>query len=288
MKKIISILCLFTICLSLTGCIKRDSMEDITIYTTNYPIEYITNELYGEFSKVHSIYPDGIDIDSYKLTNKQISDYSQSDLYIFNGLSNEKSYVNKMREANKNLKIIDTTLAMEYTNGVEELWLDPSNFLMMAQNVKTGFSEYTDSYYLNNSISEKYEELKIEASNLDAKIKQNVTNGDTKVIVADSNLFKYLEKYDLTVYSLEDEDTLNDRTLNEIKNLIANGTVSHIFAKANAELNEETQKLVDETGVEVSYWHTLANISESERSANEDYFTIMNDNLELLKDELYN
>ncbi len=288
MRKLFVFLFLMVICFSLTGCIKRDSMEDITIYTTNYPTEYITNKLYGEFSTIHSIYPDGVDISSYKLTSKQISDYSQSDLYIFNGLSNEKSYVNKMREKNENLKIIDTTLAMEYTNGPEELWLDPSNFLMMAQNIKTGFSEYTDSYYLNNTINEKYEELKIEASNLDAKIKQTVTNGDTKIIIADSNLFKYLEKYDLKVYSLEDEDNLNYKTLNEIKNLITNGTVHHIFAKANTELNDETQRLIDETGVSVSYWHTLANISESERNANENYFTIMNDNLELLKNELYN
>ena len=288
MKKVLIILSLLVLSTCLTGCIKRDSMEDITIYTTNYPIEYITKRLYGDHATIHSIYPDGVDIDTYKLTNKQIKDYSDSDLYIFNGLSNEKSYVNDMRKNNKNLKIIDTTLAMEYTNAPEELWLDPSNFLMMAQNVKTGFSDYTDSYYLNNDIKENYEELKIEASNLDAKIKQIVTNSDTKVIVADSNLFKYLEKYDLTVYSLEDEENLNDKTLSTIRSLIENGEINYIFAKSNKELNDTTQDLVDETGVEISYWHTLANISEAERSANENYFTIMNDNLELLKNELYN
>lgn len=286
MKKVIGILCLLVLSTCLTGCIKRDSMEDITIYTTNYPTEYITKRLYGDHATIHSIYPDGIDIDTYKLTNKQIKDYSDSDLYIFNGLSNEKKYVNSMRENNQNLKIIDTTLAMEYINAPEELWLDPSNFLMMAQNVKTGFSEYTDSYYLNNDINEKYEELKIEASNLDAKIKQIVTNSDTKVIVADSNLFKYLEKYDLTVYSLEDDS--DPKTLATVRSLIASGDVNYIFAEANKELNKTTEDIVSETGIEIQYWHTLANITEAERNANENYFTIMNDNLELLKNELYN
>ena len=288
MKKVLIILSLLVLSSCLTGCIKRDSMEDITIYTTNYPIEYITKRLYGDHATIHSIYPDGVDIESYKLTNKQIKDYSDSDLYIFNGLSNEKSYVNDMRKNNKNLKIIDTTLAMEYNNAPEELWLDPSNFLMMAQNVKTGFSEYTDSYYLNNDIKENYEQLKIEASNLDAKIKQIVTNGDTKVIVADSNLFKFLEKYDLTVYSLEDKENLNDKTLSTIKSLIDNGEINYIFAEANKEVNKTTQDIIDETGIEIEYWHTLANISETERSTNENYFTIMNDNLEILKNELYN
>lgn len=288
MKKFLGILCLMTLAACLTGCIKRDSMEDITIYTTSYPIEYITERLYGDHATINSIYPSGVDIDSYELTNKQIKDYSESELYIFNGLSQEQDYVTAMRENNSDLKIIDTTLAMEYTNGIEELWLDPSNFLMMAQNIKTGFSEYTDSYYLNNDIEENYEELKIEASNLDAKIKQIVTNSDTKVIVADSNLFKFLEKYDLTVYSLEEDDNLNDKTIATVKSLIEDGDVDYIFAKANTEVNDTTQSIVDETGVEIVYWHTLANITEAERSANENYFTIMNDNLELLKNELYN
>ena len=152
MKKIFRILFLFIFVFCLTGCLKHDNMEDITIYTTNYPSEYITQRLYGKFSDIKSIYPNGINIESYKLTNKQIEDYSNADLFIFNGLSNEKKYVEKMRKNNKNLKIIDTTLSMEYTNGIEELWLDPSNFLMMAQNIKTGFGEYIDSYYLNNKI----------------------------------------------------------------------------------------------------------------------------------------
>ena len=45
LKKIVSlILCLFLI----TGCFKRDTMEGIDIYTTIYPIEYITNRLYAK------------------------------------------------------------------------------------------------------------------------------------------------------------------------------------------------------------------------------------------------
>lgn len=288
MKKIIIILCLLCLSTALTGCIKRDSMEDITIYTTNYPTEYITKRLYGEHATIHSIYPDGVNIDTYELTNKQIKDYSDSDLYIFNGLSQEKNYVNKMRENNKNLKIIDTTLAMEYNNDTKELWLDPSNFLMMAQNIKTGFSEYTDSYYLNNDINENYEKLKIEASNLDAKIKQIVTNSDTKAIVTASNLFNFLEKYDLTVYSLDDKEAIDPKTLATVENLIKDGEIDYIFAENNEEVNDTVQNLIDNTGVEIVYWHTLANISETERSTNENYFTLMNDNLELLKNELYN
>ena len=53
--KLIIIICLMT----LTGCFKTSSMEDITIYTTTYPIEYVVNRLYGDHSTVKSIYPNG-------------------------------------------------------------------------------------------------------------------------------------------------------------------------------------------------------------------------------------
>ena len=53
MKKIFLSLLTFVFIFSLSGC-KTDSMDDITIYTTTYPIEYITNELYGANSTINS------------------------------------------------------------------------------------------------------------------------------------------------------------------------------------------------------------------------------------------
>ena len=288
MNKIIVFLGALSLIILLTGCsIRRDNMEDIEIYTTNYPIEYIVDRLYGEHSTVHSIYPDGVSVDQYKLTTKQIKDYSKSDLFVFNGLSNEKDYVSEMRDNNKNLKIIDTTLSMEYTNGVEELWLDPSNFLMMAQNVKKGFKEYINNYYLNNDISNNYEELKIDASNLDAKIKQTVSNAESKTIVVASDMFKYLEKYGLTVYSLENNSNLTNKTITEVTTLINQGKISYIFTKENEDIDKVVQDIVKQTGVKSQAWHTLTNITETQRNAHQDYFDLMNENIEALKNELY-
>ena len=287
MKKIFSVFALFLLCFSMTGCLKRDNMEDITIYTTNYPSYYITKKLYGKFSKVNSIYPNGVNIDDYNLTSKQIKDYSSASLFIFNGLSNEKDYVDKMRNENKDLKIIDTTLYMEYTYDMNELWLDPSNLLMMAQNIKSGFNEYIDSYYLNNNIDNNYDDLKVEISNLDAKMKEIVLNSNSKTIVASSNMFKYLEKYGLTVYVLDESDSNIEITTNEVRKLIKNGQIKYIFIKNNEEENDTIKNLVSSTGVTVQKWHTLSNISEIDASENQDYFTIMNSNLELLKNEIY-
>lgn len=262
-------------------------MENITIYTTNYPSYFITKKLYGKFSNIQSIYPKGVNIDSYKLTNKQIKDYSNSSLFIFNGLGKEKSIVTKMRKYNKSLKIIDTTLSMEYTYDMNELWLDPANLLMMAQNIKSGFNEYIDSYYLNNNINDSYENLKVNISNLDAKFKDTILNGNSKVIVTSSKVFKYLEKYGLTVYVLDEGDSNIEITTNEVRKLIRDGKIKYIFIKNDENENETIKNLVNSTNVSVQKWHMLSNLSEDESNDGKDYFDIMNDNLELLKNELY-
>ncbi len=289
MKKVISIVFIMCLSILLTGCdIKANNMEDINIYTTNYPTEYITQRLYGDHATVNSIYPNGVNINEYKLTKKQVDDYSKGDLYIFNGLSEtEKGYVTSFREKNNKLKIIDTTLYMEYENDITELWLDPSNFLMMAQNIKKGFKEYINNYYLNEDINNNYTDLKLEVSNLDANIKQTVKNASNPVIVTSSNMFKYLEKYGLTVYSLEENDSLTDKTIADVQNLIKNKEINYIIIKDDEEVSNTINNLIDNTNIKVLKWHTLSNITETEKNESQDYFTLMNENIDILKEELY-
>lgn len=287
MKRFLKIFSIIAIPFLISGCFKMDSFEGIEIYTTAYPIEYITTRLYGNHSTIKSIYPDGISIDNYKLTNKQIKDYSNTNLFIFNGLTNEKEYVAKMFKYNKDLKIIDTTSSMEITNEIDELWLDPSNFLMLAQNIRLGFKEYISNHYLIEEIDKNYEQLKIEVSNIDAKLKTMVESTNNDTIIVSNDLFKFLEKYNLNVISLEENDDLTEKTVNDAIELINSRKVSYIFIKQNEDISDTIKKVQSETNVKLLEINTLSNINEEDRDDKKDYITIMNDNLELLKQELY-
>ena len=84
MKRIKIITLILIITIFMTGCLKRDRMEDINIATTIYPIEYVTNRLYGEHSNIKSIYPRDSVSSTYKMTKKQLKDFSEYDLFIYN------------------------------------------------------------------------------------------------------------------------------------------------------------------------------------------------------------
>ena len=286
-KKILLCFCLLLGVSLFTGCFKRDNLENIQITTTSYPIQYITERLYGEYSTIDSIYTMGVNIQNYELNKKQIKDFSKSSIYIFNGLSKEKDYVIQMFDYNKNIKIIDTSMSMEYSNEVEELWLDPSNFLMLAQNIKNGLQEYIDDPYLKNQIEDKYEELKVDVSNIDASIKLAAESSSNKTIVVSNDLFKFLEKYGYTVISLEENSNLTDKTVADVKQMIENEQISYIFLKENEEANGTIQKIIRQTGVETLTLKTLSNITEEESENHQDYISLMNQNVELLKQELY-
>lgn len=273
---------------SLTGCFKKDDFEDVQIYSTVYPIEYIINYLYGDHSTINSIYPNGVDTQKYELNNKQIKDYSKTNLYVFNGTNDkETNYISSMFQYNRYLKIIDAAQTMEYTYNESELWIDPSNFLMMALNIKNGILEYTTNHYLKNEIEENYNKLKIEISKVDANLKLLSENASKKTIIVDNSAWKFLEKYDFEVISLEENDELNDKTVANAINLIKTGQVSYIFTTNANQLNDTITKILNDNKVDILELHSIYNLTDEQRSNKEDYLSLLNDNIELLKNEVY-
>lgn len=332
MKKIILLILSLSL---LTGCniFKSDALKDATVYTTTYPVNYLITYLYGDNSNINSIYPSDVNFKEYQLSDKKINEFSKSNLFVFNSQDIDRDYAVSMINENSNLKLIDTSLGMNYTYSIEELWLNPYNYLMMAKNIKTSLNEYIEDPYLNKQINNKYEELQYELSKLDALYKETLKQAEYTTIVTDNELFKFLEKYNIEVITLEEQiktitikkdDTLSDiskeytvsisdiltynnkldetihigetikipiktiesSTVNKIKKLISEKQIKYIFSN-NSETNNIVMKLIDEYDLELIKFNTMYSISGDIANTNENYLTIMNNNLELLKKELY-
>ena len=331
MKKIfILLLSLFL----LTGCsiMKSDIMEDIDVYTTTYPTNYLVTYLYGKHATIHSIYPTGVNFKEYELSEKKINEFAKSDLFVFNSQDIERDYTVKMINENRNLKLIDTAYGMTYDYSIEEFWLNPYNYLMMGKNVKQSLNEYITNPYLVEEINNNYEKLKYDLSKLDAAYQESMKNATYTTIVADKDLFKFLEKYNIEVISLEENivnltikegDTLSDISskynistsdiltynnktnetltvgevikiplkvidstdVSKVKKLINEGKVKYIYTDSS-ETNETVKQLINDFGLELITINTLYSIDGGTNSNNENYLTIMNDNLELFKKEL--
>ena len=283
MKRIKYLLIVFLL-FGVTGCFNNDSMDNIKISTSIYPIEYVVNTLYGDHSTINSIYPKDTESNDFKITNVLLDQYSDSDLFIFNGLTNEKRNVKYLLNKNKNLKIIDVTSNMQFDYSIEELWLDPNNLLTIANNIRKGFKEYIKSTYLINEIDNNYERLKIELTSLDGKFYNTVKNASNTTILVSDDAFLFLEKYGIKVISI-DPDTVKEKTLNTAKQMINDKTCSYIFVKYK-ENNEDINSFINEMGIKKLELYTMTNLNGVNAEKN-DYITLINQNLENLKLELY-
>lgn len=332
MKKI---LLLITSIFLLSGCsiFKNDALEGIDVYTTTYPVNYLIDYLYGENANIYSIYPSGVNFKEYELSEKKLNEFSKSSLFVFNSKDIDINYAVNMRNKNDNLKLINTTQYVDYTHSIEELWLNPTNYQMMAKNTKTSLNEYIKDPYLNKEINEKHELLQYELSKLDATYKETLANAKYKTIVTDNELFKFLEKYNIEVISLhediktltiKEEDnlsniskeynvsisdiltynkktdetltigetikipvkTIDTSNLNKVKKLITENKIKYIFSN-NTESNSTVDSLIKNNKLELVTINTMYSIDGGITNTNDNYLTIMNDNLELLKKELY-
>lgn len=269
-----------------TGC-TNDSMDNIEVIVTNYPNEYVVKNLYGEHSTIKSIYPDGVDISTYEISNKEKNEYAKKDLFVYNGLlEKERNLAVDLLAINPDLKIIDTAYVLETDYSPEELWLNPSSLLMMSQNVRLSLNEYVTSTYLKKEVDTAYDELKIKLSEIDAEYRVAVESTDNKTIIVADSALKYLEKFGLNVICIDSD--ANQKTLNDAEELINNGSIRYIYLFKDQKINDNAQNIINNhSDVKTIELHKLDNLSDDERREKEDYITIMNNNLELIKKELY-
>lgn len=281
MKKISKILVLFSMVCLLSGCNKTENLE---IYATSYPIEYLVSSLYKEHSTVTSIYPDGTNVNEYTLTDKQKDTYSKGDIFVYNGTTNEKQIAKDLVNTNKKLKVMDAALSLKYTNRTEELWLSPSNYLMLATNIRDNLIEQIGTKYINEEINNNYKKLEEELSIMDATIRSIAANasknGKNTIVVSDS-LFKYLENYGFNIISLEDYQT-NSANLTTLKNNFKSGNYKYLLVSSEEKNNEMISEITSNGGKAITV-NVMNTLSEEERKNNETYFTIMNEFITNLK-----
>lgn len=286
MKLIRSLVVLFITLILLTGCFKRDNMDDISIAVTKYPIEYLVKNIYGFNSTLSSVYPVGSDVDTYTLSKKQIRKYSTNDIFVYNGLTDEKKIAASLLNYNSGIKIIDVAKGLNDTYEEEELWLSPSNYLMLAQNIKDSLLSYTNSTILKQEINDAYEELKLNISMLDANIKVIAENANNKTIIVGNDLFKFLEKYGYNVLSI-DESKNKKSDYQEAKNLVSNKSNSYVFVLEKS-VNDENVAKLKNAGASIVSIKSLKSLTQDEINDGYDYLQYMNTFIDDLKSEVYN
>ena len=83
------------------------------------------------------------------------------------------------------------------------------------------------------------------------------------------------------------EDTVLEKTKETIKGLINKNHINYIFMLSD-EKSDTIKDFISKYKLEPVLLNDLSNLSDNDRKNNKDYITIMNDNIDALRKEIYN
>lgn len=284
MKK--TVLAVLTCLLFMTGCTFGDDFSDKYLYTTMYPIEYAANELYSDYAKVQSVYPNGA-TSKYEVTQKKKEIYANSEIFIYAGIANEAYLARDMININQDLKLIDATKGMDINSKLESTWLDPSNYLMLCSNIKSSLIDYNDNPYVKEAIEDNYKKLNEKVSGLDVLFYNIGKNGNFNTLLVTNDVFKYLTKYNINVISLDTKNETLDKAYADAKKMINSNKIKYIYYLGGDELTDRQNKFISDNSLTKIVIPNLFTLTDDERKDNKDYIALMNEIIDSYKKELY-
>jgi len=300
--------------LVLTGCGETkkeetdDSNQNLTAYTTVYPLQFFTEEIGGDTVNVETIYPPGADEHTFEPSQKDMIKLAESDLFIYVGLGLE-GFVEKAKDSLKNEKVTMVAAGEsihfnednhseeegheEHTEGHNHgdkdphVWLDPILAKELAESIKNALIEKApenEEIYIQN-----YDSLIQKLDKLDTEFSEMANQAKHKEFIVSHAAYGYWERYGLEQISISGLSTSNEPSQKDLESIVKTATETnnrYIFFEQNVS-SKLTEIVQEEIGAKALTLHNLSVRTEEDMKENRDYFSIMNDNLQALKKALH-
>lgn len=320
MKK--GIIYLITIILILTSFIlifcrkttDKNSNEKIKIVATLFPQYDFAKQIGGDKVEVSLLLTPGTETHTYEPTPQDIINVNKADLYIYTGkymepwsdkIANSITSNTQVLDASKNINLINEKQFEEEhstadSNEEEDdkghhheydphIWLNPQNAIGMVKNIEEelcNIDPQNKEYYKKNA--EKYIN---QLTNLDNEIETAIKESK-KNKIAFGGTFAYayfIQRYNLQYVSAYDSCGENSEpSVTKVKEVIDYMKENDINVIFYQELS--TGKIADtiskETGATKLVFHTIHNASQEEINNGETYISLMQKNLQNLKQAL--
>lgn len=98
----------------------EESSEQLTVYTTIFPLEDFAKQIGGEYVDVKSVYPNGVDAHTYEPSTRDMTDIAEADLFFYVGMNYEAlTQVVEDTMKNENVSLVKTAEDIELISSNE-------------------------------------------------------------------------------------------------------------------------------------------------------------------------
>lgn len=309
---------LAAVMLLLAACSNDESTKEthnqIKIYTTVYPLEYFAKQIGGEYVDVSSIYPPGSNEHTFEPTQKDMISLADADLFFYIGLGLEGFVDN----AKKTLEIehvkfvavadqideekLHTSTGHSHEEAAEEhehehehehgevdphVWLSPTISKDLAFTIKNELVKLLPEQ--EETFNQNYEELAKRLDELDQQFQELANNATKKTFFVSHASFGYIAgNYGLTqvpIAGLNSQSEPSQKELAKIVDLAKKYDIKYILFEQNVS-SKLTSVIQEEIGAESLMLHNLSVLTEEDIQNKEDYFTLMEKNIQTLEKAL--
>lgn len=295
------------------------SGEQLSIYTTVYPLEYFTERIGGDLVTVQSVYPPGADEHTFEPSQQDMIKFAEADKLFAIGLGLE-SFIPSAKEtlANQNVEIVELAdfisddSLLEGEQHTEEghseeehaeeadshashdhgaldphLWISPT---LSAELSKSILNELIEASPENEEeFTANFEALEADLADLDESFKTMVSEADRDTFFVSHAAFGYWVKdyglQQIAVAGLSTQDEPSQKELAAIVDQAKEQNISYILTEQNVS-SKLTDIIRTEVGAETLPLHNLGVLTDEDIDNGDDYLTLMERNIETLKTAL--
>ncbi|MED2973693.1 zinc ABC transporter substrate-binding protein [Fictibacillus sp. B-59209] len=290
----------------LSGCAngtkhKLNSPHKLTITTTLYPLEYFTKRIGGKHVSVSNVIPPGTDAHSFEPSTKDMIKISDSDAFIYNGTGIE-GFADKVNETVKNEGVESIKAANgltlekvehrdedpdEHGDKDPHIWLDPVYSIQMAKNIEQALIKLNPK--AKADFTKNYLSLKKDLEKLDTSFNQTIKKSPHKEIIVSHAAYGYWEhRYGLKQIPVSGLSTSQEPSQRQLQDLVKHVKAKHIhYVLLENSASDKLARVVEhETGTKTLKLRNLETLIPKDAEANEDYLSLMQKNVQVLKQAL--
>ncbi|SEA17083.1 zinc transport system substrate-binding protein [Thalassobacillus cyri] len=300
--------------------------QPLTIYTTVYPLMDFTEKIGGEHVEADTILPPGADSHTFEPDTKQMIDVAEADGFLYSSKEfesyagkisaaveaedvkileaaegiNLESHVHQQDEgAHEDEKDHkedghddeeeghDSTDSHEHGDHDPHVWLDPVRSIQLAENITDFLIDLKPQE--KETFEANFENLKKELQALDTAFHEELeTLPQNKIIVSHAAYGYWEQAYGLeqiAVSGLSPTEEPSQKQLEQIIETAEANDLKYVLFEQNVtpKIAEVVQKEINGEALRL---HNLSVLTEEDIENREDYFSLMNQNLEVLKKAL--
>jgi zinc transport system substrate-binding protein len=245
-----------------------------------YPLAFAAEEVGDESVEVTNLTPAGAEPHDLELTPRELETILGADLVIYLGEGFQPAVEEAVEGAD--VAAIDALEGLELEGGGAgvdpHVWLDPVRFAEVVERIGIALGRDVEA-----------RELASRLRALDEKLREGLGDCDRRELVTAHDAFRYFaDRYRLEVIpitGLAPEAEPSPQDLEAIASLVRDRGVTTVFTETllSPELGETVAR---EAGATTAVLNPLEGLTEEEVARGEDYFSVMETNLDELRDGL--